>query len=154
MANIEWQGDQFIEAQRKALGDNLEAAAIFLVEKVKDALNEDQPYKKSTDSAIITRVGGKTVHKVKRQRTLKGVYYYGLDPSQGGDAPHKLTGHLQRSITYAMSDDREHAYVGTSLEYGLYLEIGTSKMQARPFLRPTLAANQETIAKIVATGKK
>jgi hypothetical protein len=152
--SVEWHGDDFFDDTKKALGDNLEAAAIYLVGKVKDNLNRDQPYKKSTSTAIIRREGGKTTHKKRRQRQLKGVYYYGLAESAPGEFPKKLTGHLQRSITYAMSKDRQQAFVGTGLDYGLFLEVGTTKMAARPYLLPTLAAERDAISNIVATGKK
>lgn len=38
--------------------------------------------------------------------------------------------------------------VGTDLEYGLYLELGTSKMAARPFLRPALKRTAKKVLQI------
>lgn len=151
---VEWNGDAFLAAQRKTLGDNLEKAAIYLVEKVKMKLNVSQPYKKSTDKAITTHENGKVTDRKERQRTNKGIYFYGMNPSAPGEPPHKLTGHLQRSITYRMSPDRMQAFVGSNLAYAGHLELGTSKMAARPFLRPTLAEEQAPLSNIVTTGKK
>ncbi|MBN9519444.1 hypothetical protein J0H58_13130 [bacterium] len=65
-----------------------------------------------------------------------------------------MTGHLQRSITYRMSADRTQAFLGSNLAYAGHLELGTSKMPARPFLRRVLGEEQAALANIVTTGKK
>ena len=44
------------------------------------------------------------------------------------------TGRLRNSISHARDDDA--AYIGTNVEYAPYVELGTSRMKARPFLRP------------------
>lgn len=77
------------------------------------------------------------------------------------------TGLMRNSITYAISgeppekssyratkgnargsyrgtapnDDIPAVYIGTNVHYAKYLEFGTSKMKARPFLRVKLKAN-------------
>lgn len=52
------------------------------------------------------------------------------------------TGRLRASITHDLSVDAAGlvARVGTDVEYGLYQELGSSKMAARPWLRPALSA--------------
>lgn len=50
------------------------------------------------------------------------------------------TGNLRNSITHARDDDA--AYIGTNVEYAPYVELGTSRMKAQPFLRP--AATEHT----------
>lgn len=47
------------------------------------------------------------------------------------------TGRLRNSITHAMGDG--YVAVGTNVEYGPHVELGTSRQKAQPFLRP--AAN-------------
>ena len=54
-----------------------------------------------------------------------------LYPGHGFD-----TGNLQGSITHATSD--VSAFIGTNVEYAPYVELGTSKMSASPFLRPAV----------------
>lgn len=52
------------------------------------------------------------------------------------------TGRLRASITHDLSEDVRglFAQVGTDVEYAKYVELGTSRMSAQPFLRPALRA--------------
>jgi HK97 gp10 family phage protein len=68
--------------------------------------------------------------------------------SEPGEAPGKDTGSLQDSITHVVDGDT--AYIGSDDSSALPLEFGTSKMAARPFIRPTLQEEAEAIAKIMA----
>lgn len=54
------------------------------------------------------------------------------------------TGRLRSSITNQVGTDAEGllAAVGTDVEYAPYVELGTSRMAAQPFLLPALAAAQ------------
>lgn len=45
------------------------------------------------------------------------------------------TGRLRNSITHQQFDE-DTEVVGTNVEYAPYVELGTHKMGARPFLRP------------------
>lgn len=59
--------------------------------------------------------------------------------SAPADAPAVDTGHLRNSI--GVQKIGEGAYrVGTDVKYALYLEFGTRRMAARPFMRPALEA--------------
>lgn len=44
------------------------------------------------------------------------------------------TGRLRNSITHVVSSNK--VYIGTNVEYGPFVELGTSRKKARPFLRP------------------
>jgi phage gpG-like protein len=134
MAKIEWHGNEFNEELEQSLAKNIEAAAIYFKEKVKRAI-------------------GVTGNPYRYAIGAKGPWYRNENPSAPGYPPHKMLGDLQRSIAHEMSEDKQTAFVGTNLEYGYYLEVGTRKMEARPYLRSTLEKEQATIAKIVATGK-
>lgn len=50
------------------------------------------------------------------------------------------TGNLVGSITHAVAAGEKAVYIGTNVEYAPYVELGTSKMAAQPYLRP--AANE------------
>lgn len=53
------------------------------------------------------------------------------------------TGRLRNSITYEVRDDEQAVYIGTNVEYAPYVELGTSIMAARPFLRPAATEHGE-----------
>lgn len=57
------------------------------------------------------------------------------------------TGNLRNSITH--TSDGKAAYIGTNVEYGKYVELGTVKMAAQPFLRPAAADHVDTYRNIV-----
>lgn len=73
---------------------------------------------------------------------------YGANPSKPGDPPHKQTGTLRRSITWMIAGTI--ARVGTNLPYGRWLELGTTKMAARPWLRRALAMCRDRINSILS----
>ena len=62
------------------------------------------------------------------------------------------TGRLRGSISHAHDDSA--AYVGTNVEYAPYVELGTSRMVARPFLRNAIANYTDDYERIVEDGLK
>ena len=61
------------------------------------------------------------------------------------------TGALKRSITHQPLIPKREVEVGSNLEYAPYVELGTRKMSARPYLRPALEANREAIRALFGT---
>lgn len=59
------------------------------------------------------------------------------------------TGRLRNSISHARDDTA--AYIGTNVEYAAYVELGTSKMKPRPYLRPAAANYADEYKQIVKT---
>lgn len=57
-----------------------------------------------------------------------------------------IGGTLRNSISHATDDDS--AYIGTNVEYAPYVELGTSKMAAKPYLRPGIENNADTYKRI------
>lgn len=57
------------------------------------------------------------------------------------------TGRLRNSITHDKSE--RAAYIGTNVEYGPYVELGTSKMKAQPYLKPAVENHQDEYKAIV-----
>lgn len=127
---MKWNGDKYVSALEKQLGDNLERAAIHLTNAMKEKVNRAEPYQRYTGD--------------------KGIWYKGEEPSLPGEPPKKIRGDLQRSIAYEMSSDRKSVKVGSNLDYARYLELGTSKMEARPFIRSTLDEERDKINNILA----
>lgn len=56
--------------------------------------------------------------------------------SRPGDAPNTDTGRLISSVAFDLSRARMIGRVGTNVKYGLFLELGTFDIKARPWLRP------------------
>lgn len=52
------------------------------------------------------------------------------------------TGRLRSSITNQLAADHQGLYadIGTNVEYAVFVELGTSRAAAQPFLRPALEA--------------
>lgn len=79
--------------------------------------------------ANFARYKTKTGKTAIRRKGLKSYTYKGKAPNVGGN---------------------EHAvYIGTNVEYGQFIEFGTSRMKARPFLRPAVANHTEEYKNLV-----
>lgn len=46
------------------------------------------------------------------------------------------TGRLRNSITNAVETSEHSVYIGSNVEYAVFVELGTSRMKARPYLKP------------------
>ncbi len=62
--------------------------------------------------------------------------------SEPGGGPAVRTGRLRGSITWRLGSDALGLYadIGSAVTYSVWVEGGTPRMAARPFLRPALAA--------------
>lgn len=82
-------------------------------------------------------VRNEAITSISREQSMGRVYQRGNIThiaSAPGDAPNTDSGRLVDSI--AVEKIRTSVYaVGTSVEYGKYLEFGTRQMAARPWLR-------------------
>ncbi len=73
-----------------------------------------------------------------------------------GRPPAVDIGLLRASITHEVTREAGEIIgrVGTHVEYAPYLEFGTSRMAARPFLRPALINNKAAIIKQIEFGAR
>lgn len=64
----------------------------------------------------------------------------------GRPGPRVRTGRLRSSITWELGGDEQSPYVdiGSNVAYAPYVELGTSRMPAYPYLRPALEAARTT----------
>ena len=53
-----------------------------------------------------------------------------------------VTGNLRNSITHKPENDHT-VLIGTKVEYAPYVELGTSRQRAKPYLKPALEENFE-----------
>jgi HK97 gp10 family phage protein len=94
--------------------------------------------------AVVHEVAEDIVHRARSGMTGGGV-------SAPGAMPHSQTGRLAGSIRAEFSEggQRITAIVGTDEPHGYFLEFGTGKMQARPWLMPSYeAAISHAVAKL------
>lgn len=76
-----------------------------------------------------------------------------LGPSAAGGYPHRDTSRLAQSITVEPATTTTmRARIGTNYKVAGYLELGTKRMAARPFLRPTLRQMRSTIQRVFRQG--
>lgn len=68
-------------------------------------------------------------------------------------APYK-TNRLRASITHGVSAEEKCAFIGTNVEYAPYVEYGTVKMKARPYLKPAVMDHTDEYKAILETEMK
>jgi|TARA_R100000455_G_C6273261_1_gene130650 HK97 gp10 family phage protein len=72
----------------------------------------------------------------------------GTRSSAAGEPPQADTGYLAQNIVLAIDSDGMGVGVESRAEYSVFLEFGTSKMAARPFMFPALEQNKKKIRRI------
>jgi len=78
--------------------------------------------------------------------------FFAVGPSKPGEPPHARTGRLRNSITappVLPTDHPMQMLVGTNVEYAPFLEQGTKKMAARPFISRAIKDMRSTIIAIL-----
>jgi hypothetical protein len=134
-----------LKAIYELMGKRLEAGAMYLENSIKEEIS-------------LTGVGQAAVPKGTKlasgrvTRRPKRTRIYGFARSKPGEPPRKQFGHLRRSITHDVDKANLTARVGTTLKVGRYLELGTRRMAARPYLRSTYLRVAPQIAQIFMAG--
>lgn len=57
------------------------------------------------------------------------------------------TGRLRNSITH--ETDSDTVYVGTNVEYASYVELGTHRQRAKPYLKPAMVDHKKEYERIL-----
>jgi phage gpG-like protein len=132
-ARVDWDGDGAIAHVRSAAARALTRAAVEVTRRARELL--------SVPGTAQGRDAG-----TGRYRRV-----YGAAPSAPGEPPRKQTGRLRASVTYEVDDASLTARVGTNVEYGKYLELGTKRgIAPRPWLRRALAECRARIEQILS----
>ena len=124
MAKVTWHGDAVQRGIASEVGRRLKTCGQIGADHAKTLI--------STDG---TGVGG------------GGNLIYGANPSRPGEPPHVQTGRLRGSIAYEV--DGNVTRIGTNVIYGRHLEVGTSKMAPRPWLRRMLIERMSIFRRIL-----
>ena len=156
--DIKWYGEMFYSEARKSYIDALLRAALVVERYVKTHF--------STAGVFGMRSNLKTRRRLKKKRIPSSpgqppaVDLGSLRASITHDVitdaivPHALVGSDTGKLTAEVSKRKRGAKVGTSLDYGYYLEYGTRRMAARPYLRPALLACRGKIMRIMKSVAK
>lgn len=134
-----WHGDKWIRDMRAEMKRRTSAAAVRLSSRIKADISQ---------SGTLRGAPG---------RNAKGKFtagtFYNFTHSRPGNPPYKQKGHLRRSIAWEVLIAKGGAAwigrVGTNLLYGRYLELGTRRMAARPYLRAALRKYTPELAMIL-----
>jgi len=125
--NFTWHGDKLRQQLEAEMGRRLDAAATVVQGHAKQ---------------LVGREGAEPTGGKKGGKLI-----YGARRSAPGEPPMKQTGRLQTSV----ANERTGliARVGTNVLYGRWLELGTSQMAARPWLRRSLVECMGTIRALI-----
>lgn len=97
---------------------------------------------------------GRMERLVQARRGLRGMgkLVRHAFPSLPGDPPHRQTGDLASSVQIDVSDagGKPVGKVGTNLRKGRWLELGTKKMAARPWLRRAFLEKIPAVRQIIS----
>ena len=144
--NFQFHGDEFKRQLRNATAMGLKRAVVFYHARCRQAVNVPN-----------------TGTRRKRQRSTaggkKGSQYTTYDnPSKPGEPPRKRTSYGQSQICWEYNDNKRDPAVRVGVKkaglYMAFLELGTDKTAARPWLLATLNKYWNVIAKLAATGGK
>lgn len=64
------------------------------------------------------------------------------------------TGNLRNRLTHEVLADENAVVIGERLEYAPFVELGSSKMKPRPFLKPAIMNNIEEYKKLAEQALK
>lgn len=75
-----------------------------------------------------------------------GIHIEGEAKEELENTPRRIdTGNLRNSITHEVSESENAVYVGTNVEYALYVHEGTSRMEPNRFLTNAVDRNRDQI---------
>jgi HK97 gp10 family phage protein len=119
------------------------------LEKLRDSVSKEQAQIIMQVANLVRTDAIKSIQKVSTgelvtRYRLSGKKYKHM-ASKHGDAPNTDTGRLVKSVQVEIKSDG--VYVGTSVEYGKFLEFGTTKVKERPWLHPALKRNKKFLKK-------
>lgn len=97
-------------------------------------LTQDKVERAIRDATLVLERDAKALIDERGAVASEGV----REPSMPGRPPHKVSGELLDSVDHDFRDEGLTGVVGTDNPVGRWLEFGTSKMKARPWLRPAL----------------
>lgn len=124
---VNWYGSQFMLEVEQAVEKGLDQLANDIVKAAQESMRQG---KHGRDYRKAWRQEGKK--KAPKGQNAKGPRNVSSAP---GEAPAVQYGRLIGSVAFERPR-RLLRRVGTNLDYGRFLELGTKRIQPRPWLRP------------------
>lgn len=134
---LKWRGGEVTREIEAGIRKNISAASMYLASVIKADVSQPGTLRFNT----LTKKGKPS----KKTKTI-----YNFTHSAPGNPPYKQTGRLRSSITWELVG--LVGRVGTNVRYSRFLELGTRKMAARPFLVRNMRKHNATLIKIL-TGR-
>lgn len=105
--------------------------------------------KKNIEAEARKRMEAATVVVANRAKVLISEPY--PPPSVPGEPPHRRTGRLRASVSREVVWEGAQwvGRVGSNVKYAKWLELGTSRIAARPWLRRALIEMREQVKRIL-----
>ena len=125
--SVEIQGTENLQANLEATGFQVENA-VFKALFVK--------------AISIHADAVKGIAKISNGELVRGRFV-----SKPGDPPNTDTGRLIGSVRIQKDEQSKSVSVGSNVSYSKFLEVGTKKMKARPWLKPALDKNKKLTKK-------
>lgn len=127
-SHLKWDGEKCTAVIRAEMKRRIAACCIVVFNHAKKLLNVE---------------GTGTSGTGKSSRLV-----YGANPSAPGEPPHKQRGRLIGSLAFEISELLGR--VGTNYKVGRWLELGTKRVAARPWLRRALLECRQIIRAILS----
>lgn len=144
MAKFKWYGETQLSAIEKAYNRRVKSACRYLSSAVKADISQAGTLRYNPTT--------KSGRPSKSQKAI-----YNFTHSAPGNPPFSQTKHLRRSIAWELVGKVGFKFVGrvgTNLKYGRWLELGTRRMKARPYLRRALSLHRSILARILTAKLK
>jgi hypothetical protein len=136
--SVKWTPEVANRQIRSWARKSLEAASIVIVNTCKSNLSHSGTGRRVAGGAVVPHAGG------------RGRRIYGAFRSAAGSFPFKQSGRLRASVTYVIDENNLVARIGTNVNYGRWLEIGTRRLRPRPWLRPSMAQATPQVRRILS----
>ena len=135
---------QLIREQPQLVDRVLRETAVEIVQEIQLSFNSSPPGRTYKRTKTTKSLGRDKQGRFKTTKTSSTVTHVA---SQPGYPPNIDTGRLRASIRFRKTSEGIRVEDGT--DYEVHLELGTSRMKARPFMRPAFdGARQRVIQKL------
>ena len=132
--NVTDNSSKFIDAKNEAIERALEAIGITAEGHAKLALT-------GSDAVDTGRLRNSITHSTKGDPASLSYSWKNSTKGRGTKAGSDVT-------KTKGGEEEGKVYVGTNVEYAPYIEFGTSKMAARPYLKPAIADHNDEYKQI------